>query len=417
MRCSMQGGISAAIFLCAISVASAREEAELCASSSCADDDSIGEISLLQTQLKMGEVQHDSFLTVTGQPPDTTTVTTVTTTTTSTSAMEGGINVSWGRTMVDKGLSGCVEGQECDECEGHCQTDADCKAGLKCYHRHHHEDVPGCSRLGSGNVLQNDYCAQASYFQYDFGLGCTEDQQCEECEGGCDSDNECLGDLRCFQRGDGMRTHVPGCFPAYNAPRFDVAGGAYCYRKTMTLAFGDHSSYCVQTLGSAEQQNVTTLAENASSLQACHDMAQEGGYKVFQFWPNAEETGDRYGHCHGLRSCPFEHDCRTKVCAANMAGVVTYPAQLYYTLTFGDHSSYCVDTEGNTTMSELTYHHSSGHMLKCAEKVEENGGTYFTYFPDGRCYSIEECPYEHRCTADSCNMTTNGVRVFTIEYT
>ena len=43
------------------------------------------------------------------------------------------------------------------------------------------------------------------------GSGCTSAKPCSECKGDCDSDADCKGYLKCFQR-DGYK-HVPGCAP------------------------------------------------------------------------------------------------------------------------------------------------------------------------------------------------------------
>ena len=84
------------------------------------------------------------------------------------------------------------------------------------------ETVPGC--LGEG-VSGKDYCAvipsnylHYTYFESNLGL----------CQGDCDNDEDCVGDLECFQRDSGSQTPVPGC---------DGPGGAgrdYCYATSPT---------------------------------------------------------------------------------------------------------------------------------------------------------------------------------------
>ena len=51
------------------------------------------------------------------------------------------------------GWVGCGAGG-CDRCEGDCDSNSDCKAGLRCFHRAF-ESVPGCSGEG---VAGADYC-------------------------------------------------------------------------------------------------------------------------------------------------------------------------------------------------------------------------------------------------------------------
>ena len=41
------------------------------------------------------------------------------------------------------------------------------------------------------------------------GSGCTNSAKCNKCEGDCDTDNDCVGSLKCFQRGNSET--VPGC--------------------------------------------------------------------------------------------------------------------------------------------------------------------------------------------------------------
>ena len=44
-------------------------------------------------------------------------------------------------------------------CEGDCDSDADCAAGLQCYQRDASSDVPpGCQAGGSGDQGAYDYC-------------------------------------------------------------------------------------------------------------------------------------------------------------------------------------------------------------------------------------------------------------------
>ena len=52
------------------------------------------------------------------------------------------------------GWGGCGAGG-CERCEGDCDSDSDCKAGLYCFHRNATEPVPGCSGEG---LNEFDYC-------------------------------------------------------------------------------------------------------------------------------------------------------------------------------------------------------------------------------------------------------------------
>jgi len=56
--------------------------------------------------------------------------------------------------LTDVTADGCGAGG-CDECEGDCDYNSDCKAGLTCFQRDPGESVPGCSGVAYGNW---DYC-------------------------------------------------------------------------------------------------------------------------------------------------------------------------------------------------------------------------------------------------------------------
>ena len=58
------------------------------------------------------------------------------------------------------------------------------------------------------------------------GSGCTETQPCRKCQGDCDSDKDCHGGLKCFQREGNQQ--VPGCDVGGSD---DVKGHDYCYQK------------------------------------------------------------------------------------------------------------------------------------------------------------------------------------------
>jgi len=87
-------------------------------------------------------------------------------------------------------------------CRGDCDTDSDCEGSLKCFQRNGSETIPGC--IGSG---QNgyDYCYQPALVD----LGVEPSVTLGLCEGDCDNDSDCEAGLECFQR-DGLET-VPGC--------------------------------------------------------------------------------------------------------------------------------------------------------------------------------------------------------------
>jgi hypothetical protein len=100
------------------------------------------------------------------------------------------------------------------KCEGDCDNDSECQGDLRCFLRSGFEPVPGCTGEG---LESTDYCYDPmSDVPEDSPLvdvgdnGVPADQfPLGECEGDCDGDSECQGDLQCFQR-SGL-TPVPGC--------------------------------------------------------------------------------------------------------------------------------------------------------------------------------------------------------------
>ena len=68
--------------------------------------------------------------------------------------------------MVNKGGSGCTTRHKCGACEGDCDRDADCVAGLKCFQRNSKVAVNGCAPGGSGDMRSNDYCYDPKTSKY-----------------------------------------------------------------------------------------------------------------------------------------------------------------------------------------------------------------------------------------------------------
>ena len=134
---------------------------------------------------------------------------------------------------------------ELAECQGDCDSDADCQAGLKCFQRTGAEQVPGCYGSGTSGW---DYCAADASQPANkllnigsnplaFGSG-----RLFECQGDCDNDDDCQTGLKCFQR-DGYDA-VPGCGEAGQGKK----GWDYC------VADGDAKLYSGGTCPSGMTQ-------------------------------------------------------------------------------------------------------------------------------------------------------------------
>jgi hypothetical protein len=125
----------------------------------------------------------------------------------------------------------CSDNDNCDACEGDCDSDLQCKGNLLCFQRNGIQAVPGCTGSGTSG---RDYCyeptapvtvtvtsntqvtpvastntAITNIFGRLRGSGCSKSRPCGVCEGDCDNNDECAGNLICYQKlGPGR---VPGC--------------------------------------------------------------------------------------------------------------------------------------------------------------------------------------------------------------
>jgi hypothetical protein len=126
------------------------------------------------------------------------------------------------------------------KCQGDCDHDTDCQSGLKCFQRDpgNSSNVPGCQ--GDVDVKStNDYCFDPSDGHASGDKVHTTSSgsllalvgnngspskvfPLSKCQGDCDKDSDCAGNLQCFNR-DPSATIVPGC----NGKPVDSTD--YCY--------------------------------------------------------------------------------------------------------------------------------------------------------------------------------------------
>jgi len=103
------------------------------------------------------------------------------------------------RELIDVGIDPKVK---LNLCEGDCDYDSNCGSGLKCFQRGYYEYVPGCTGPTKDNW---DYCIEERTLVF---IG-EYRNSLKLCEGDCDTDSNCAGKLKCFQRSNGEP--VPGC--------------------------------------------------------------------------------------------------------------------------------------------------------------------------------------------------------------
>jgi len=99
------------------------------------------------------------------------------------------------------------------QCQGDCDNDGECQAGLICAQRGNYEPVLGCT--GHETHKTNDYCYGRPHENYLWSVGNdgvpANSFPMNACEGDCDDDSDCAGDLECFKRGIRSHEPVPGC--------------------------------------------------------------------------------------------------------------------------------------------------------------------------------------------------------------
>merc|ERR1712068_11925 len=94
----------------------------------------------------------------------------------------------------------------------------------------------GCLAGGSGDIPTHDYCYAVpssisaladsdGALQNWGGEGCTPDNPCGPCQGDCDNDNDCEGNLKCWFR-DSSDSTPSGCLAGGSG---DIPTHDYCY--------------------------------------------------------------------------------------------------------------------------------------------------------------------------------------------
>ena len=158
-----------------------------------------------------------------------------------------------------------------DLCEGDCDDDDDCKGNLVCFHREKDSmlAVPECEG-GDEDGSRTDYCISPGETTARVGDVPEEEEEdlpsleiegdnpkkkLDVCEGDCDDDDNCDGDLVCFHREQFEMMDVPGC-----------AGGD---------EDGSRTDYCVtkEELDEFEETYLLT-----SALRASGGVSKQSGF-------------------------------------------------------------------------------------------------------------------------------------------
>jgi len=207
------------------------------------------------------------------------------------------------------------------ECEGDCDEDGDCAGDLICFERKTdgYKPVPGCLG-GEDDSSGTDYCiragasivtappttapptispaptpAYASLKKVGNDWDPSNGYPLSECEGDCDIDRDCEGDLICFQR-DGIES-VPGCLGGE-----DESG---------------RTDYCIRAGASIVTAPPTTASPTISP-------APTPAYPRLRYVGN--ERDPSLGECEG--DCDKNSDCRGGLICFQRDGTESVPGCL-----------------------------------------------------------------------------------------
>ena len=207
-------------------------------------------------------------------------------------------------TITDYGSGGSR--RRMGQCQGDCDEDSDCSGSLKCFQRQQYAPVPGCNNGRNWGdtigTLQSSCGAN----------GCSSMGQCQ---GDCDNDDDCAGDLGCFQR-DGL-TPVPGC-SGEGVNDYD-----YCTSSAAGHGRGVYEhDYCTTGLdsspgsGGGRRRSMTMCQGDCDTNADC-----SGSLKCYQRdkWdpvPGCAGGGEEdYDYCT-TQSAPCERGVRCPLCFA-----------------------------------------------------------------------------------------------------
>ena len=94
--------------------------------------------------------------------------------------------------MCTGGKTCCGKDNRCAQQEGNCVNDEGCMEGLKCGAPHHN-----CNKKSGDDWDDTDSCCYKHCTGGD--SCCTEDNRCAEHEGDCDKDSDCMEGLKCAE--------------------------------------------------------------------------------------------------------------------------------------------------------------------------------------------------------------------------
>lgn len=278
----------------------------------------------------------------------------------------------------DRGSSYCNSHHQCDECEGDCDEDSDCKSGLYCYQRKKKESVPGCSG-GSSSDSESDFCVKKKYSYStdtetktktessdgtdratDKGKDyCTSSHPCGECYGDCDEDSDCKHGLICYHR-EKEGESVPGCSGHPNSK----------------------SDFCVKEKYEKHSEPTETETKTKDSDESTDEAKDKGK----DYCTSSDPCGECYGDCDKDSHCKHGLICyqRDKE-GESVPGCSGHP---------NSKSDFCVKEKYGKHSESKDTKTPTKSDAKSRSKISDKGSDYCS-----REYPCDEC--EGDCDKDS----------------
>jgi len=221
-----------------------------------------------------------------------------------------------------------------NNCKGDCDNNGDC-VSKKCFQRrsfqsvsiNSYANIPGCSVGGDMDLEDFDYCYTGGWLNLISRRSPVAGIQ--NCQGDCNSDDECEGNLRCKQRFSGEA--VQGC-PAggkgetkatdycYSRVALDAAGGTKGYRRRFKNCYGDCDNNGDCLSGRCQQRNhVKETIPGCESFGAGDLPTYDYCTNEFLIYVSINGFRRRMKKCMG--HCNRDDDCASKVCFVRRPGV------------------------------------------------------------------------------------------------
>eukprot|EP00928_Gymnodinium_smaydae_P042994 TRINITY_DN288_c1_g1_i4.p1 TRINITY_DN288_c1_g1~~TRINITY_DN288_c1_g1_i4.p1 ORF type:complete len:2624 (-),score=354.57 TRINITY_DN288_c1_g1_i4:129-7931(-) len=153
------------------------------------------------------------------------------------------------------------------QCQGDCDSDHDCEAGLYCMQRDKDEPINGCSGTPKRDW---DYCARRPTVAT-VSVRKPHPDALGECEGSCSTDAHCKSGLKCFKRNG--REPVPGC----EGGNVDF-GYNYCYDPVKAKAAPTGAEDMLDYIGFvAEGTDEEKLLKATGKRDSCLEVVSSDG--------------------------------------------------------------------------------------------------------------------------------------------